>query len=552
MRNNDLVPPPRTTPVEAKNRELDLSAYFLVRRASTESDAVSPKFGGSRAPSYRKSPKSPKSKSQKSGCSSHGPRTKRNSISSAQSIIAKNQAIRDWNDKSIGVTSPSSAGCLSSHSVDPPRPPRAGCEWVWFPEGYWAEREVTLPRKAGSRQKWWSRSPERKSKSSTTTQPSERAHPSTELPTIKIGSLMSRKSSTTKSPKVEHSSSTSRKSSGIRIQSIRHQFNVQSKKPVPAYYGIPPDEHLGLYCRAKKTVRSRFMQKATTVDDSGIVDVNRITSRTTMLLQGTSQYLDRAEQESCQASKPCLPPEAPQTPGSSSLRSFRRFGLAPWHRKTSHESILSASSSVFKLLLGKAPAVTPNPDYQYEGTDGKTYLKVDIASPDPIEPTFLPSEAKRVNTPPMFPGTPDLQPRGFFFDLKPRGEGSISTSPVSSSSNAAAKNRSNGTSPSIEWWEADTQHASTGNKSARLLNIEIDAPMNQSPRASFELNLPEHLPNSPLCPKNPMNESGGTVICPYHGRKRRNHLMNINQSELESQDSSTTPSGKTSTRNIIG
>jgi hypothetical protein len=25
--------------------------------------------------------------------------------------------------------------------VDPPRPPKDGFEWVWFPEGYWAERE---------------------------------------------------------------------------------------------------------------------------------------------------------------------------------------------------------------------------------------------------------------------------------------------------------------------------------------------------------------------------------------------------------------------------
>lgn len=30
----------------------------------------------------------------------------------------------------------------SSHSTDPPRPSRHGYEWVWFPEGYWAEREI--------------------------------------------------------------------------------------------------------------------------------------------------------------------------------------------------------------------------------------------------------------------------------------------------------------------------------------------------------------------------------------------------------------------------
>ncbi|KAI0597849.1 hypothetical protein F4775DRAFT_602031 [Biscogniauxia sp. FL1348] len=35
-----------------------------------------------------------------------------------------------------------SAPVTPSSYVDPPRPPKAGCEWVWFPGGYWAEREV--------------------------------------------------------------------------------------------------------------------------------------------------------------------------------------------------------------------------------------------------------------------------------------------------------------------------------------------------------------------------------------------------------------------------
>jgi parafibromin len=31
---------------------------------------------------------------------------------------------------------------------------------------------------------------------------------------------------------------------------------------------------------------------------------------------------------------------------------------------------------------------------------------------------------------------------------------------------------------------------------------------------------PEHLPSSPLCPKNPMHKSKGRGICVYHGRRR--------------------------------
>ena len=35
----------------------------------------------------------------------------------------------------------------------------------------------------------------------------------------------------------------------------------------------------------------------------------------------------------------------------------------------------------------------------------------------------------------------------------------------------------------------------------------------------FVLNVPDHLPNSPLCPLSPKHKSGGKAICPIHGRK---------------------------------
>ncbi|KAH7314052.1 hypothetical protein BKA65DRAFT_600110 [Rhexocercosporidium sp. MPI-PUGE-AT-0058] len=550
MKNHDLVPPLRESLAEgaARNRDPDISAYFLVRRTSTESDAVSPKFGTSRIPSHRKlvTPKS-----QKSGGSSQGLRTKASSVSSSPSMNSKDQAIRDWNDRSIGLVTPSTGACESSHSVDPPRAPREGCEWVWFPEGYWAEREIPLPKKSGSSQKWWNRSPKRKSKSKSKskslakTEIPEKSKPPADLPRIKIGSLVSRKSSSSAMPNTEHSALMSRKSSNAQTQSIKNQPSIQPDKNTLAYCAIHPEEQLGLYCRTKKTIRSRINHKAASTEEPSVSEVNRLNSRTTMLLQGTSQYLGQVQRERCQISVPCRPPDPPQTPCSQSSRSTRRFGLAPWHRRSSHESILSASSSVFRLLLGKPPVTTPNPDYQYEGNDGRTYPKVDITSPDPVEPTFLPSEAKRINTPPMFPGTPDVQARGFFFDLNPAKGGSMSTS--STISNIATKNRSNGDSPSIEWWEVDTQHANMGNKTARPLNGDITTHSNKTP---FELNLPEHLPNSPLCPKNSMHQSGGTGICPFHGRKRSNHLMTIKG--VDSQESSAIPSGTTSTRNFLG
>jgi len=35
---------------------------------------------------------------------------------------------------------------------------------------------------------------------------------------------------------------------------------------------------------------------------------------------------------------------------------------------------------------------------------------------------------------------------------------------------------------------------------------------------TFKLMIPEHLPTSPICPKSPKHSSGGTGVCPYHGR----------------------------------
>lgn len=42
----------------------------------------------------------------------------------------------------VSVSSRSNHPPISIYGVDPPRPPKEGYEWVWFPDGYWAEREI--------------------------------------------------------------------------------------------------------------------------------------------------------------------------------------------------------------------------------------------------------------------------------------------------------------------------------------------------------------------------------------------------------------------------
>lgn len=99
-----------------------------------------------------------------------------------------------------------------------------------------------------------------------------------------------------------------------------------------------------------------------------------VASRTAVLLEGTSSYFDRLERERSQKLQAFLKPiPGAFSPGPRGLR--RTFGLAPWHRNESHESILSATSSVHKLLIGDTPAPTPGTVLNYTDGKGKTYPK---------------------------------------------------------------------------------------------------------------------------------------------------------------------------------
>lgn len=43
----------------------------------------------------------------------------------------------------------------------------------------------------------------------------------------------------------------------------------------------------------------------------------------------------------------------------------------------------------------------------------------------------------------------------------------------------------------------------------------------------FEQNVPEHFPNSPLCPLHPKHKSGGKAICPQHRRYRKSNAARV-------------------------
>lgn len=84
-----------------------------------------------------------------------------------------------------------------------------------------------------------------------------------------------------------------------------------------------------------------------------------------MLLEGTTRPLERIlkERHEDQLRKQQKANgqhdlhESGRAPVSPDTR--RRHGLAPWHRRNSNDSMLSVSSSVHRILMGKSPLATP-------------------------------------------------------------------------------------------------------------------------------------------------------------------------------------------------
>ncbi len=105
-------------------------------------------------------------------------------------------------------------------------------------------------------------------------------------------------------------------------------------------------------------------------------------------------------------------------------------------------------------------------------------------------------EAFRVFTPPLKEENSDGKMRGFFFDV------SAPTSALDSGSTSSHRTKTSGNSQRKaqpvrprEWWD--------GPKTAGR----------RDPTSMFEFDIPEHLPNSPMCPANPKHKSKGRGVC---------------------------------------
>ena len=141
----------------------------------------------------------------------------------------------------------------------------------------------------------------------------------------------------------------------------------------------------------------------------------------------------------------------------------------------------------------------------YIGSDSNQYFCVEISDPD--GPSYLPSEARRINPPPSPKSMSHNRHRGFFFDYNAPDETALTPSPgIVENRPLASCERSKRGSSGTDWYR---------------VKLAADEIKDANHFYSFELNVPDHLPSSPLCPKHPKHHrTGGKGVCPYHGRNK--------------------------------
>jgi hypothetical protein len=160
------------------------------------------------------------------------------------------------------------------------------------------------------------------------------------------------------------------------------------------------------------------------------------------------------------------------------------------------------SSSIQGLLTGKPPPNTPHPISCHVGSNEKDYFQAEMTSKS--APAVLPSEASRIHTPPLHTSENKGSPRGFFFDLH---------LPAHDCSNSQAIR------PKLAAERRSRSSEATSDEDSSYFRVKVLNAEDEDERA-FALQVPEHLPNSPLCPLHPKHPSPGKGICVLHGRPR--------------------------------
>lgn len=190
----------------------------------------------------------------------------------------------------------------------------------------------------------------------------------------------------------------------------------------------------------------------------------------------------------------------------------------------------SYSSSIRKLRRGSTPANTPDPNETYRvkrsrSAETEEFFKIDISIRGGT--SYLPSEARRIHTPPL-PGDKVGQKRmGFFFDY------TAPPTPRASDTEHRSNERHQGpSSPHIpmpphlgrartlggaDWFETQLAEVDAVDDDGGRNEARMALGLAREEREFVDMNVPEHLPSSPLCPRHWKHNSGGKGVCWMHG-----------------------------------
>ncbi|KIW20057.1 hypothetical protein PV08_00632 [Exophiala spinifera] len=199
----------------------------------------------------------------------------------------------------------------------------------------------------------------------------------------------------------------------------------------------------------------------------------------------------------------------------------------------------SYTSSQLSLRMGKQPNNTPEERATYKvkrrsSAETEEFLKIDISVRGST--SYLPSEARRIHTPPLPEEGADGRWRGFFFDYnapqsspcRPASRHSANGSESSGSNGGEAIGRTSSLPKCLgrtksnrvkrvvsgDWFDVKLQQVDVGQDPLRIIEPKCGEKRLNSPdlfktsfqgqsEEHFDLTIPEHLPNSPLCPRHP-------------------------------------------------
>ncbi|KAH8764293.1 hypothetical protein F5883DRAFT_645815 [Diaporthe sp. PMI_573] len=379
---------------------------------------------------------------------------------------------------------------------DPPRPAKDGYEWVWFPEGYWAERRTSrrtssktpstnLASSAGKIFRWPSRTnaypapPQEhelrelspKTIQSNTTQ----SLPHLNLPKQSSGSFSPPRT-------LPHSPWLSE---AAQVQALQRPASQQMSLAGMNIQNEPSRRTRKRSSGERSATSVRGGKRATKLKSSwNLFQRSKIGNSTEALPEPTGYAAEEAA-PSYFTQKPIEPPQALTPPEekeeygiSRPLKSLRKwFSKVPQNREYTRSSpptsrTSSSTSDTPKWIAPKSP------------------------------------EAVSVKTPPIKQSADD-RPRSAFLDVKYPLPADDSVSSSASSARVAPRvfsYRQVVDAERREWWDAPKD----------LIRRD---PVKGIP--FFEFDMPEHLPSSPMCPANPMNKLRGKGVCVFHGRAKQ-------------------------------